>query len=167
MAFAPDAEQVVGVDVAQASLDECSKQMSGAGFGDRFTPVLADINEPETAAKQIKTEVGPFDLFLCVYVFELIPGPAYADRLLRIAADLLAPGGSAMIQFKYATQDWRSRPRRWAYKLNLANTTKFEIDAFWKLAASTGFVPQAVTLLPEDSLVGDERYAYIMLTKPN
>ena len=82
-----------------------------------------------------------------------------------IARDLLAPGGAALIQIKYATDDWRTRPRRWAYRLNLANTTTFQIDAFWQLCRACGLEPRAVTLVPEQPLVGDERYAYFLLTK--
>ena len=161
--FAREAEQFVGVDVSQASLDECGRQLNGEGLGDRWTPVLADVENPEAAAARIE----PCDLFLCVYVFELIPGPEYGERLLRIARDRLHPGGMALVQIKYATDDWRTRPRRWAYKLNLANTTTFRIEAFWQLAENCGLTPRAVTLVPEDRLVGDERYAYFLLMKPS
>ena len=160
--FAKEAERFVGVDVAQSSLDECGRQLQREGLGDRWQPVLADVENPEAAAATIE----PCDLFLCVYVFELIPGPAYAERLLKIAQGLLRPGGMAMVQIKYATDDWRTRPRRWAYKLNLANTTTFRVEAFWQLAERCGLTPHAVTLVPKDAVVGDERYAYFLLTKP-
>lgn len=160
--FARGADRFVGVDVSQASLDECGRQLDREGLGDRWQPVLADVEDPEAAAALIE----PCDLFLCVYVFELIPGADYAERLLTIARDLLRPGGMALVQIKYATDDWRTRPRRWAYKLNLANTTTFRIEDFWELAESRGLTPQAVTLVPEDPLVGDERYAYFLLQEP-
>ena len=149
------------MDVAKASLDECGRQLEREGLDDRWQPVLADVENPEVAAARIE----PCDLYLCVYVFELIPGPDYAKRLLTIARELLAPGGAALIQFKYATLDWRSRPRRWAYRLNLANTTTLAIDQFWIMAADAGLEPRAITLVPQDPLVGDERYAYALLTR--
>ena len=159
--FARDAERFVGVDVAQSSLDECGRQLDREGLGDRWRPVLADVENPEVAA----AEVGPCDLFLCTYVFELIPGPDHARRLLRVAGGLLAPGGAAMVQIKYATDDPLTRPRRWAYRLNLANTLTFRVEAFWTLADECGLVPRAVTLVPDQPLVGDERYAYFLLLK--
>ena len=165
--FARLAERFVGVDVAASSLAECRRQLDAEGLADRFTSVEAAVDDPEAAAREVLGSAGPCDLFLCVYVFELVPGPAYVRRLLRIARDLLAPGGAALVQFKYATADWRSRPRRWAYRLNLANTTVLDVEQFWRMAEEAGLVPEAMTLVPQDRPVGDERYAYVLLTKPS
>ncbi len=165
--FARLAEQFVGVDVAASSLAECRSQLEAEGLAERFTSVEAAVDDPEAAAREVLGSAGPCDLFLCVYVFELVPGPAYVTRLLRIARDLLAPGGAALVQFKYATADWRSRPRRWAYRLNLANMTVLHVEQFWRMAEEAGLTPQAMTLVPQDRLVGDERYAYALLTKPS
>ena len=160
--FAPACDRFVGVDVSQASLDECGRQLQREGHGDRYEPVLADVENPEAAA----VGVGSCDLFLCLYVLELVPGPAYAARLLRIARGLLTPGGAAVVQFKYETRDPATRGRRWAYRLNLANTTTFRVEAFWTLAESCGLEPRCLTLVPEQPAVGDERYAYALLTRP-
>ena len=164
--FARDAETFVGVDVSEPTLAECRRQMEAEGLVDCFRSELANVDDPEAAADRIRQRDGGFDLFLCVYVFELIPGPDYAKRLLRIAASLLRPGGAAFVQFKYDNGDWRSRPRRWAYGLNLANTTTLAIDGFWTMSQEAGLTPLAVSLLPKDDLVGDERYAYTLLRKP-
>ena len=161
--FARITERFVGVDVAQSSLDECGRQLKREGLAERYEPVLADVEKPEAAAGGI---AEPCDLFLCTYVFELIPGPDYAHRLLRIARGLLRPGGAAVVQIKYATDDPMTRPRRWAYRLNLANTTTFRVEAFWTLAEDCGLTPRTLTLVPKQPLVGDERYAYFLLTRP-
>lgn len=160
--FAPLAERFVGVDVSRATLDECGRQLDREGLGDRYEPVLADVEHPEAAAATI----AACDLFLCTYVFELLPGPDHARRLLRVARGLLRPGGAALVQFKYATDDPRTRGRRWAYRLNLANTTTFRAEAFWTLADDCGLTPRCLTLVPKQPLVGDERYAYFLLTRP-
>jgi SAM-dependent methyltransferase len=165
VAFGREADQVVGIDISPASLHECQTQVDAANLGDRFTGVLADADKPEMTAATVKQDHGLADLFLCLYVVELLPSKHYVERLLRIARDLLRPGGIAFFQIKYVTSDWRTRPRRWAYRLNLCATTLFEIDEFWKLAASTGLRPVAVSLVPVDELVGDERYAYFFLIK--
>ena len=159
--FAREAETFVGVDVAQASLDECARQLEQAGLGERFQPVLADLEQPEAAAAKIET----CDLYLCTYVFELIPGAAYAERLLALARDLLTPGGMAIVQIKYATDSWRTRSQKLGYRLNLANTTTFRIETFWQMAEAAGFEPKAVTLVPRQPLVNDERYAYFLLVR--
>ena len=41
--------------------------------------------------------------------------------------------------------------------------TSYRIDEFWQLAATCGLAPQAVSLMPRQPLVGDERYAYFAL----
>ncbi len=158
--FAARCERFVGVDVSQATLDECGRQMEREGWGDRFTPVLAGVEAPEVAADGI----GGCDLFLCLYVLELVPGPAYVGRLLRLARSMLAPGGAALVQVKYETRDPATRGRRWAYRLNLANTTTFRIEDFWQLCRDCGLEPRCCVLVPEQPIVGDERYAYFLLT---
>lgn len=159
--FGSIAEQFIGVDVSQVTLDECGRQLQRENIDVEYQAVLADVENPESAA----AEIEPCDLFLCVYVFELIPGPDYARRLLEIAHGLLRPGGAALIQIKYATDDWRTRSRRFAYRHNLANTTSFRIEAFWQLAEACGLKPLAITLVPRQPTVGDERYAYFLLQR--
>ncbi|OZM76428.1 bifunctional 2-polyprenyl-6-hydroxyphenol methylase/3-demethylubiquinol 3-O-methyltransferase UbiG [Pseudonocardia sp. MH-G8] len=86
--IAPLAREFVGVDVSPDSLQECTRQVL-ARCGTPFQPVLVDVRDPEAALQHI---AAPCDVFLCVYVFELIPSPAYGERLLRIAHEILAPG---------------------------------------------------------------------------
>ena len=162
VAFAKAAHQFVGVDVSQPTLDECAENLRRTG-ADNFLPVLIDVARPEAALDLIP---GPCDLFLCTYVFELIPTPEYGRRLLEIALRLLRPGGVALIQIKYETSESRTKARRWGYRFNLANMTTYPIDGFWELAAEVGFEPKALTLQPKQPLVHDERYAYFLLERP-
>jgi SAM-dependent methyltransferase len=160
--FAAEADEFVGVDVSEASLAQCAATLSRAGIHG-FVPVLIDVAHPEAAVDRVS---GPCDLFLCTYVFELIPSPHYGRRLLEIALRLLRPGAVALVQIKYATDASSTRSRRWGYKLWLASMTSFPIDAFWELAERVGFRPITVTLQPVQPLVRDERYAYFLLEKP-
>ena len=123
--------------------------------------VLVDVAAPETAL----AEIGPAscDLFLCLYVMELVPSQSYGLRLLDIAAQLLAPAGVALIQTKYTTTATTSQSRRRAYRRDLANMTTFPIDEFWIEAGNRGLRPLAVALVPRDPL--DERYAYYLLVR--
>lgn len=157
--FAPRAEEFIGVDVSMEPLRECEKQVL-AVCETPFRPIAIDVAEPEAAIAQVE---GWCDVFVSFYVFELIPSPEYGERLLRIAAELLAPGGLALIQIKYDAGRWRTKPRRRAYRSGLAEMTTYPIDGFWQLAQRCGFVPQAVHLVPRNEL--DERYAYFFLLK--
>ncbi|MEV7554280.1 methyltransferase domain-containing protein [Amycolatopsis sp. NPDC089917] len=157
--FAPRAKEFIGVDISRDSLDECDRQIAGV-CDTVFRPVAVEVANPESALGDID---GVCDVFLSFYVFELIPSPEYGERLLRIAHDLLAPGGLALIQIKYETGEWRTKPRRRSYRRGLANMTTYPIHDFWELAERCGFVPRAVRLVPRNEL--DERYAYFFLSK--
>jgi len=158
--FAPHAGEYIGVDVAPASLDECAKQVGGC-CDTPFKPVRIEVDHPESALDLID---GSCEIFLSFYVFELIPTPEYGARLLRIARDLLVPGGLALIQIKYDDGRWRSRPRRRSYKTGVAGMTTYRIPEFWELAKKCGLTPESIELVPENEL--DKRYAYFLLSKP-
>lgn len=157
--FAPGAQRFFGVDVAPESLTECATQVA-AVCNTPFEPVLVPVDRPEDALSMID---GPCDVFLSFYVFELIPSPEYGARLLRIAAQLLRPGGLALIQIKYDEGRWLTRPRRRNYRSGLATMTTYPIPAFWTLAEDCGLKPESVELVPNDAL--DERYAYFLLSR--
>lgn len=159
VAFAPLAQEFVGVDIVAESVDECARQVAQA-CSTPFVKVVADIASPEESAREIPR---PCDLFLCMYVLELVPTQAYGLRLMRIAYDLLGPGAQAFVQVKYATRSWRTRSRQRSYRSSVAGVT-YRVDEFWTAMAAIGFRPEAVTLVPENEL--DERYAYFLLSKP-
>ncbi|MFC4858695.1 class I SAM-dependent methyltransferase [Actinophytocola glycyrrhizae] len=156
--FAPKAREFVGVDVVPETLAECARQVAARG-GTPFTPVLAEVAHPE----RVVAEIGTCDLFLCFYLFELIPTPEYGERLLRIASRVLAPGGLALIQVKYHEGDFWSRPRRRGYRTSVAGMTTYSVPEFWQLVADSGLRPEGVTLVPENEL--DRRYAYFLVSK--
>ncbi len=158
VAFAPRADRFVAVDVVQASLDECREHTLAACDVD-FVPLLVEVENPEAALAVAGR--ATCDVFLCLYVVELLPSPEYATRILRIAHEVLAQGGVAFIQVKYRDGDGRTAPRR-NYARNLAAQTIFPIDRFWRVAEEVGFRPEAVHLVPENEL--DRNYAYFLLS---
>lgn len=158
--FGPLADEYVGVDVAVATLDECERQAKTAGTP-KFRPILIEIAQPEAAIDQISTQC---DLFLCTYVFEVFPTRDYGLRILRIAEQLLAPGGMAFVQIKYATGSRRTASYRRGYRRNLSQMAAYFIDEFWLSAQDCGLMPKLVTLVPQHVL--DPRYAYFLLMKP-
>jgi len=158
--LAPLASEFVGVDVAEETLAECRRQVAQV-CDTPFTSVLVEVNDPESAAGMIT----PCDLFVSFYVFELIPTPEYGERLLRIAAEALVPGGLAVIQIKYSDGTWRTRSFRRSYRSRFAEMTTYDLEEFWKLAAKCGLTPQLMTLVPRNEL--DRRYAYFVLSKPH
>lgn len=157
---APRCAEFVGVDIAEQNLAECGRQVAEV-CQTPFRPVLVQVGDPEAAVAELGP--GSCDVFLCCYVFELIPTPEYGARLLRIARELLVPGGLALIQIKYDEGRFRTRPRRRAYRRGLADMTTYPIPEFWELVEACGLRPQWVELVPENEL--DRRYAYFLLTR--
>lgn len=159
VAFGARASCVFGVDVASETLEEASQRAAAAGLR-HFSPILADIAAPEACLDRLPSDA---DLFLCTYVFELVPTKSYGSRLLDIAHHVLRPGGMAFIQIKY--DDGHTRRPRGRYRDLVANATSYGIEEFWMLARGRGFEPDLVKLLPIDELVDDRRYAYFLLVK--
>lgn len=158
--FAREAtEEFIGVDIVQATVDECERQVR-AVTSVPFRGVLADAENPETTAQTL----GQCDLWTSFYVLELVPSPEYGLRLMRIAYDMLTPGGLAFVQIKYDTGSWRTRSRLRGYRQSTAASfTTYRIDEFWTAMSAIGFTPEAVYLVPENDL--DSRYAYYLLRK--
>jgi ubiquinone/menaquinone biosynthesis C-methylase UbiE len=160
--FAPGSSCYYGADITSASLKECHKQLEHEGFHD-FVPVQFEAGTPETVLDVIKE---PCDLFFSTYVFEIFPTKAYGSRVLDIAYKLLAPGGQAFIQIRYADNTPVSQPHRWGYAQNLPHMVTYRIEEFWENAIKSGFEPQLVTLEIEQEVKLGRRYAFYLLTKP-
>jgi SAM-dependent methyltransferase len=160
--FAPLAGEFIGIEVSPESLAECARQLAKVAAAN-FRPILIDTAMPDAARSQVP---GPCDLFLSTYVFELLPTPEYGLRVLAIAFDLLADGGLAIIQVKFARDNWSSRPKRFGYRYNFPSMTTYRIEEFWDRARDIGFLPHAVKLVPEAPLNQNGDYAYFLLQKP-
>jgi SAM-dependent methyltransferase len=154
-------EEFVGVDVSSESAEECGRQVRAA-CDTPYRSVVVNVGSPETVIDEIGS--GRCDMFLCLYVFEALPTPESGARLLRVAHELLTPGGAAFVQIKYNDGRWLSQPRRRGYRSGLVETT-YPIHEFWQLALRSGFAPALVDLIPQNEL--DERYAYFFLVKGN
>lgn len=162
VAFANECEEMWGVDVSADALKECGRQLAQTGARCSFHPVQIDVPKPEAALSAIPHDV---DLFHCYYVFEVFPSQEYGVRILKLALELLRPGGLCIIQVKYETRAWQTRARRWGYKRGAGNMTTYRVEEFWEIAQACGFDVRAVVLVPKPPEVPDVRYAYFMLQK--
>lgn len=161
--FAGQATEFCGIEISQASLDECARVLHAAGNA-RFRPVLIPAGAPEQA---LDAAGDGYDLFVCTYVFELIPSRAYGERVLETAVRLLRPGGLALVQIRYDDGTARSTQKQRDYERDCARFTSYRIEDFWTLAQRIGFEPVFVWLAPEQTpeFSGD-LYAYFGLRRP-
>lgn len=161
--FAGRAQSFFAVDIYQGSLDECRRQVAAENSGE-VVPLLVDPGAPEAAVADIGP--GSVDLFLCTYVYEVLPTPEYGLALLAVVRKLLGENGLAIIQVKYSGPSREDSSRRWNYRANLAWNATYRIEEFWTAAAEAGLEPRLIELVPVDPAVGDRNYAYFCLTLP-
>ena len=98
----------VGGGLAAKLLRDDGCHVYGVDIVERKGPfefVLADIEEPEKAVEDIDA-----DLFVCLTVIQHMPDLAYAERIVRLAADVLVPGGVALFQIRTGRPGHQKRP---------------------------------------------------------
>jgi SAM-dependent methyltransferase len=159
--FAPHTRQYYGVDISADSLEECTKQVASVK-ADCFVPIHIDAADPGAALSKIS---GPIDLFLCTYVFELIPSPEYGLKLMQIAYDLLRPGGIALVQLRYHRGSIEEHSKRRNYAVNMVRMTTYALDEFWTACEAIGFTPAFIKLVPKQPELCESRYAYYAMVK--
>ncbi len=160
--FGRGAQRYYGVDLSPQSLAECARQMAAEGLPG-FVPVLVDANEPRSALAVINE---PCDLFICTYVFELLPGVEHALQILQLAFDLMAPQGQALVHIRCPTASLGGRSRPWDYEGNMTHNVTFSIPVFRAACEAQGFVVlgvQPVAAVPE---LNEKNYAFFVLEKP-
>ena len=158
-AFAVHASQLIGVDISPESLDRSVTELVGTGVP--FEPILVTVEAPEAALDRLD---DPVDLFVCINVMELLPSNGYGVRMLQLAERALRPGGMAIVQIRYTTDDMASRPTRAFYRANTTRMAAYRLDEFWVTCQRVGLIPQLLTIEPEEEIIGD-RYAYYALLK--
>lgn len=153
--FAQIFENFYGVDISDANLNECEKQLTMRGFKG-FVPILVNAEHPEEAVTQI---AEPCDFFLSTAVFQHFPGKDYGARVLRVASNMLRPGGIALVQIRYDDLSPRFRSKNRDYDTHAITFTSYKLHEFWSLASENGFTPHCIELQP------DVNYAYYYLRK--
>jgi hypothetical protein len=157
--FGRDASVFYGVDVSPESLTECERQMTAAGLS-CFVPVPVDANQPRAALSRIE---APVDLFLCLYVMELLPTEAHALEVMDIAAEILRPGGWALVHIRRAKPGRGSRP--WSYAENMAMNVRFTVDAFARACRERGLDVRHVESRDEVPELNERDYVYFVLQR--
>ncbi len=143
--FLPYFDDVYGVDISQANLDECARRVDSPNG---FHSVLIELDKPEAV------QIEPCDFFLSTAVYQHFPGKAYGLRITKIAHRLLKPNGLAIIQIRYGRSTNGVK-----YSDGFLSFTTYETDEFWRLARGCGFKVLHMILKPE------HHYAYYFLQR--
>ena len=153
LALSPHAQSIVGLDISEANLLECTAQCAASGYAG-FVPCLLDAASPERGAR---AHVGSVDALISAAVFQHFPSKEYGARVLGIARSLLRADGCALVQIRYDDGSSTFAPKRRAYERHAVTFTSYAVDEFWDLSRRSGFVPQWVYLEPP------ARYAWYAL----
>jgi hypothetical protein len=156
VAFSSEVGEYFGVDISQANLDECKRQLQLKGYSG-FRPILLDAEHPEQCVARVGG--ARLDFFLSTAVYQHFPGKAYGITVTRTASDLMRDGALAIIQIRYDDGSEAARAKTRDYSKNALGFTSYRIDEFWGVCLKAGLDPLAVTLNCEDS------YAYFLLQK--
>jgi cyclopropane fatty-acyl-phospholipid synthase-like methyltransferase len=146
-----------GVDISQANLTECQRQLAVRGLNN-FHPVHIDAAQPETCLNHIPRAV---DFFMSTAVYQHFPGKDYGLRVTRLAYDMLNPSGLALIQTRYDDGSEQLKPKVGNYHQNALAFTSYRLEEFWAACEQIGFTVFRVTLDPSC------HYAYYSLWKGN
>lgn len=153
--FAREVGRLYGVDISEANLAECRRQLESQPFRG-FIPILIDANQPQEALDRIAERV---DFFLSTAVFQHFPSKEYGVKVTQIAYQMLKDNGIALIQTRYDDGSARLKPKDRDYARNAVTFTSYPIQEYWQIALECGFAPLAVVLD-----VGT-RYAYYLLRR--
>ena len=129
--------RVVGVDISQRTLDECTRQLNRSGLSN-FETVLVDAARPRQVLDRVGREA--VDFFFSVAVFQHFPSKAYTKEVLETAAGLLREGGHGFVQVRYFDGSEKLRQKDGDYAKNVIYMTSFTKAEFSALLAETGFV---------------------------
>lgn len=158
--FGRGAKTYHGVDIAASTLAECGRQMQRERLAG-FVPVLVDANQARAALPQIGNQA---DLFICTYLFELLPSEAHALELLDIAHAVLRPGGVALVHIR-CSSGVLGRSRPWDYAQNMAHNVTFSVDQFRQVCKAAGFQVLEVVARPTVPELNEKDYAYYVLLR--
>jgi hypothetical protein len=153
--FANEVSSYIGVDISEPNLKECAHQLESRGHHN-FQGTLIDAAKPEGVLAECNE---PIDFFMSTAVFQHFPNKEYGIRVTKIAHQLLADDGIAMIQTRYDNGNVYYKSKTRDYKSNVTTFTSYMIDEYWNVVRDLGFRPLGVILRPETN------YAYYLLAR--
>lgn len=156
VAFARTFSTLYGVDISKPNLVEASHQMDAQASGANFHPVYIDAATPRQAMDTVE---GPIDFFLSVAVYQHFPGRDYGFEVNKIAAELVRPGGLALIQIRYNDLSERFPGHDDNYLQNFVEFTSYRLEEFRRHLKQVGF--EVVDM----DLLSPTYYAYFMLRR--
>lgn len=133
--------RLYGADISEKNLDECARVLAEVDPAPEFHPVLVG-DDPGSVAAAIE---DPIEVFVSTAVFQHFPSREYGGEVLRVVADLLAPGALGSVQIRYDDGTAKYRQKQDSYFSRHVTFTAYPLEEFWELIASVGLLPFAIS----------------------
>jgi cyclopropane fatty-acyl-phospholipid synthase-like methyltransferase len=133
--------KLYGVDISEHALHSCAQILDtthGKGSSVAFAPVRIPCASPELSLKSIPEQV---DFFLSTAVFQHFPSKDYGKRVVKIASQLVRPGGLAIIQFRWddGGRFHACKKKDYGKGKNAVRFTSYGIGEFLTVMREAGF----------------------------
>jgi hypothetical protein len=137
VACAGISQRLYGADISAKNLAECARVLAELDPSPEFRPILVG-DDPTSVAAAIHE---PIELFVSTAVFQHFLTREYGGEVLRVVADLLAPGALGFVQIRYDDGTPKYLQKHEDYFARHVTFTSYELDGFWDLLASVGLQP--------------------------
>lgn len=127
------ASEVYGVDVCDASLDECDRIMDARSYRGFFGVLIAPDN-PESVTDCMRC----LDGFLSTSTFQHFPSKQYTERIVRLIPQLVRPGGYVFVQIRRDSPKNVTPDAALPYEQRAMYATVYDVDEFGDLLATHG-----------------------------
>lgn len=149
----------VGVDISEANLAECKRQMTAAGHA-HFQGVEIPSDQPEKVLDKVAAQ--SIDFITSLAVFQHFPSKDYAKDVLKLMAKLAKPQAYGMIQIRYDDGNDFFKPKAENYFKNALTFTSFQAGEFDELLTDAGF---EVITSERDLDIPETNYEYYFFQK--
>ncbi len=129
--------RVYGVEISNATLLECKRQMERLGHRN-FSGAVIAAEHPESTLDVVPA--GSVDFILSIAVFQHFPSRAYTGRVLRVMETLLRDGAFAFLQMRYSdgSDRYRTKEGEGSYATHVITMTSFPFRDFQNLLEDAG-----------------------------
>lgn len=151
--------RATGVDVSEATISRCDKQLRLLGCKS-FTTLCFPVDRPGVVLERLGPE--SFDFVFSAAVFQHFPSKEYTQRVLGVMEGLMKPGAYGLIQVRYDDGSDKLRQKESDYAKNVIYMTSFEAGQFADQLRKAGLTMLASVRDLDDP---EDRHEYFFFRK--
>ena len=145
-----------GIEISDENLEECYFQATKNNIKN-FKGILININNPEN----VYTKIKKCNLFICTEVFPYFPHKDYAERITKIASNLLMKDGIALLHVLLKEKRRSFRFHIGSYNSQVYTNTTFTYEEYIEILKRCNLKLLYVTRDTRDT-VGTFSYFHVL-----